>query len=59
MDTVIGDFCSHLEIRFMNGKQSQECDLGKWIAFCEQPHIPEILYMQELTASAPLQVHGI
>lgn len=36
MDTVIGDFCDHLETRFMNGKQNQECDLGQWIGFCKQ-----------------------
>lgn len=39
MDTVIGDFCGHLETRFMNGKQNQECDLGQWIGFCEQPEL--------------------
>lgn len=33
MDTVIGDFCDHLETRFMDGKQNQECDLGQWIGF--------------------------
>lgn len=37
MDTVIGDFCDQLETRFINGKQNQECDLGQWIGFCEQP----------------------
>ncbi|KAG8165816.1 hypothetical protein KVR01_004368 [Diaporthe batatas] len=33
MDTVISDFCDHLESRFMDSKQGKECDLGQWIAF--------------------------
>ncbi|KAK8121312.1 hypothetical protein PG999_005432, partial [Apiospora kogelbergensis] len=33
MDKVIGDFCGHLETRFM-GKTSKLFDLGEWIAFC-------------------------
>lgn len=35
MDTVIGDFCDHLETGFMNDDQKHECDLGQWIGFCE------------------------
>ena len=34
MDKVIGDFCGHLETRFM-GKTSKLFDLGEWIAFCK------------------------
>lgn len=36
MNTVIGDFCDHLENRFMNGKQTVKCDLGQWIGFCKR-----------------------
>ncbi|KAI1871211.1 uncharacterized protein JN550_004656 [Neoarthrinium moseri] len=32
MDKVIGDFCKHLETRFMDGEQ-KHFDLGQWIAF--------------------------
>lgn len=32
---VIGDFCTQLETRFMNGTQDKICDLGEWIAFCK------------------------
>ncbi|KAK8097678.1 benzoate 4-monooxygenase cytochrome p450 [Apiospora kogelbergensis] len=35
MDKVIGDFCGHLETRFM-GKTSKSFDLGEWIAFSGQ-----------------------
>lgn len=38
MDTVIGDFCDHLETRFMKDNQQIECDLGQWIGFCERLH---------------------
>ena len=34
MDTVISDFCDHLENRFM-GEAPVDCDLGSWIAYCE------------------------
>jgi hypothetical protein len=33
MDTVIADFCGHLEKRF--GETGRECNLGEWIAYCE------------------------
>ncbi|KAK8131649.1 hypothetical protein PG984_008087 [Apiospora sp. TS-2023a] len=33
MDKVIGDFCGHLERRFM-GDKGKPFDLGEWIAFC-------------------------
>lgn len=36
MDTVIGDFCDHLETRFMKDNERLECDLGQWIGFCER-----------------------
>lgn len=36
MDTVIGDFCDHLESRFMKDDQRLECDLGQWIGFCKR-----------------------
>ncbi|KAF9877443.1 hypothetical protein CkaCkLH20_05143 [Colletotrichum karsti] len=32
-DTLIGDFCGHLEKRFMSGSAPKECDLGEWIGF--------------------------
>lgn len=36
VDTVIGQFCQHLESRFIKGPSSgQVCDLGDWIAYCE------------------------
>lgn len=59
MDTVIGDFCNHLETRFMKGKENMQCDLGQWIAFCERPHLYVVLHRQELIARVSLQVHGI
>lgn len=33
-DTLIEDFCGHLEKRFMSDAQPKECDLGEWIGFC-------------------------
>ncbi|KAL6354051.1 hypothetical protein LRP88_12603 [Fusarium phalaenopsidis] len=30
-DSLISDFCGHLENRFMNGSEPTECDLGEWI----------------------------
>lgn len=39
MDTVIGDFCDHLENRFIKDNQRLECDLGQWIGFCELQHL--------------------
>lgn len=34
MDSMIGDFCEHLEKRFMNATTNPACDLGEWIAYC-------------------------
>lgn len=65
MDTVISDFCDHLETRFMGGKQSQECDLGQWIGFCK--HFKNLLNrmketqgnVTKLTKSMQPQTRGI
>lgn len=36
MNEVIGDFCGHLERRFMQGdNEGKVFDLGQWIAFCK------------------------
>ncbi|KAK1848824.1 benzoate 4-monooxygenase cytochrome p450 [Colletotrichum chrysophilum] len=32
-DTLIGDFCHHLEKRFMTTSKPTACDLGEWIGF--------------------------
>ncbi|KAI8661121.1 hypothetical protein NCS55_00981300 [Fusarium keratoplasticum] len=32
-DSLISDFCGHLENRFMNGTEPTACDLGEWIGF--------------------------
>ncbi|KAK2740859.1 benzoate 4-monooxygenase cytochrome p450 [Colletotrichum kahawae] len=32
-DTLIGDFCGHLEKRFMASSKPTACDLGEWIGF--------------------------
>ncbi|KAI8258837.1 Cytochrome P450 monooxygenase mpaDE [Colletotrichum sp. SAR 10_98] len=32
-DTFIGDFCDHLEKRFMTTSKPTACDLGEWIGF--------------------------
>ncbi|RSL41892.1 hypothetical protein CEP53_012490 [Fusarium sp. AF-6] len=32
-DSLIGDFCGHLEKRFMSGTEPTECDLGEWVGF--------------------------
>lgn len=36
VDTVIGQFCHHLEERFVIGpNEGRTCDLGEWIAYCK------------------------
>ncbi|KAF6810906.1 benzoate 4-monooxygenase cytochrome p450 [Colletotrichum plurivorum] len=32
-NSVISDFCEHLENRFMSGSAPTECDFGEWIGF--------------------------
>ena len=33
MDTVIDEFCEHLDKRFI--KQDKVCDFGNWLGYCE------------------------
>lgn len=35
-NSVINDFCEHLENRFMSGSAPTECDFGEWIGFCKR-----------------------
>lgn len=37
-DSLIVDFCGHLEKRFMSSDKPKECDLGEWIGYCKLQH---------------------